>query len=224
MEQLQVQIARKVLPALPADLRGWSVSGGGLVITVEAVSEAGLLTAQMSSFDAHDGMHLVIPINQDPGGGYDIVCEVAGRFYRNGLNVTVDLAVVRVERRKPYRSEARAALNELCLIRLVSRRAGTPEFEGKIVDVSSGGIGITTDRELDLGDRLEIAGRLGSEALHFTLIVMYTEPVAFGRFRAGCRMESSNPATESVIRRLVDSHGTMGGTPDHRRRRPPRVA
>jgi hypothetical protein len=224
MDQLQVEIARRVLPQLPADIAGWSMSGGSLTIAVESVSEAGLLTARMSSFDVHDGMRLVIPINNESGGGYDIVCELAQRFYRTGIDVTVELAVIRVERRKPYRSEPRAALNALCLIRLLSRRAGVIDFEGKLVDVSAGGIGITTDRPLDPGDRLEIASQVGSETLRCTLIAMYTDGAAFGRFRTGCRIESSNAAAARVIAAFVEAHGTLAGAPSQRRRQTGRAA
>jgi hypothetical protein len=224
VDQLQLQIARKVLPAPPADLRGWSMTGGSLQITLEAVSDDRLISARMSSFDAHEGMHLVIPVNNVEGGGYDVICEVAGRFFRSGLDVTVELVVIRVERRKPFRSQPRATLNELCLLRLTSRRAGALEFEGKIVDVSTSGVGITTDRQLDPGDRLEMASQIGRDALRCTLIALYTEPSAFGRFRTGCRIDSANKACERVIEEFVRANGVLGGAPSHRRRRTPRVA
>ena len=217
MDHVQFQVARKVLPDLPAEMRGWSVTGGGLALTMEGLTADGLISTRMSSFDAHDGMHLVIPVNNAEGGGYDIVCEVAGRFFRTGLDVTVDLAVVRVERRKPFRSEPRAALNELCLIRLTSSSAGALEFEGKIVDISAGGVGISTDRRLDAGDRLEIASWIGEAELRCTLIAVYTQPTAFGRYRTGCRISSVTRAGERLIANHVEAHGRLTGTPSLRR-------
>jgi PilZ domain len=217
VDQLQVQIARKVLPSPPAEVRAWSMSGGSLQMQLEGITEEGLLTARMSSFDAHDGMHVVIPANNANGGGYDVICEVAGRFFRSGLDVTAELAVIRVDRRKPYRAEPRAPLNELCLLRLLSRRAGSLELEGKIVDISSGGVGITTDRTIEPGDKLELASRIGDQALRCTLIARYTEPAAFGRHRTGCTIESANRAAERVISEYVASNGALGGTPAHRR-------
>jgi hypothetical protein len=218
LEQLQLQIARKVLPVLPTELRGWSMSGGSLVIALESVSEKGLLIARMSSFECSDGMHLVIPINREEGGGYDIVCVVAARFFRTGLDVTAELSVIRVERRKPFRSEPRATLNELCLIRLVSRRGGMLDCEGKVVDVSGSGLGIATDRQLEPGDRLEVASQIGPDALRCTLIVLYTDRGSFGRFRSGCRIQSTNAAGERLIGRHVETHGSLGGDPSLRRR------
>jgi PilZ domain len=218
VDQLQVQIARKVLPPPPADVRGWSMSGGSLQLHLEGITDDGLLTGRMSSFDAHDGMHVVIPTHNDAGGGYDVICEVVGRFFRSGLDVTAQLAVIRVERRKPYRAEPRAALNELCLLRLLSR-AGSLELEGKIVDISARGVGITTDRKIDLGDRLELASRIGEQALRCTLIARYTEPAPFGRFRTGCTIESANRAAAKVIAEYVQTNGVLNGTPAHRRSR-----
>jgi hypothetical protein len=185
---------------------------------LEAVTDEGLLVTRMSSFDAHDGMHLVIPTNNQAGGGYDVICEVAGRFFRSGLDVTAELAVIRVERRKPYRAEPRASLNELCLLRLLSRAASL-ELEGKIVDISARGVGIRTDREIQPGDRLELASRIGEHALRCTLISRYTEPAPFGRFRTGCTIESANRAAERLIAEYVESNGALDGTPAHRRSR-----
>jgi hypothetical protein len=218
MDQLQVQIARKVLPAPPAEVRGWSMSGGSLQMQLEGITDDGLLTARMSSFDAQDGMHVVIPTNNETGGGYDVICEVTGRFFRSGLDVTVELAVIRVERRKPYRAEPRAVLNELCLLRLLAR-AGSLELEGKIVDISAGGVGITTDRMIEPGDRLEIASRIGDQSLRCTLVARYTEAAPFGRFRTGCTIESANRAAERVIAEYVSANGVLDGTPAHRRSR-----
>lgn len=223
-DQLQLQIARKVLPALPTEVSAWSLTGGSLAIEIDSISDDGLLSARMSSFDAHDGMRMVVPINNAQGGGYDIVCEVAGRFFRSGLEVAVDLSVVRVERRKPFRSEPRARLNELCLLRLTSRLGGITEFEGKVVDVSSTGIAITTDRALELGDRVEVVSQIGTNALRCVLIALHTEPSSFGRYRTGCRIESVDRAGERIINEHVRLNGLLSGTPDHRRKRIPRVA
>jgi hypothetical protein len=200
------------------------LTGGGLAIEIDSISDNGLLSARMSSLDAHDGMRLVVPINNVQGGGYDIVCEVAGRFFRSGLEVAVDLAVVRVERRKPFRSEHRARLNELCLLRLTSRLGGITEFEGKVVDVSSTGIAITADRALELGDRVEIVSRIGSAALRCVLIALYTEPTSFGRYRTGCRIESVDRAGARIINEHIRVSGLLSGTPDDRRNRSTRVA
>jgi hypothetical protein len=218
VEHLHLQIARKVLPDLPVELRGWSTSGGSLAITLEAVTPSGLISARMSNFECSDGMHLVIPINNEQGGGYDIVCSIVERFFRNGLDVTAEVSVISVERRKPFRSEPRATLNELCLIRLLSRPAGNLECEGKLVDISSSGVGITTDRELNLGDRLEMASNIGGEALRCTLIVLYAQSGVFGRFRSGCRIESINAAGKRVVARWVEEHADLRGHPSLRRR------
>jgi hypothetical protein len=216
MDDLQLQIARKVLPQLPAELNGWSINGGGLVLAVDSISSDGRICARMPSFDARDGMHLVIPINLAEGGGYDVVCEVAERYYRNGLEVSVELTVLRVERRKPFRAEPRAALNELCLLKLTSRRPGLIEFEGKIVDVSPGGVGITTDRPLEAGDRVEIATHLGSRELRCDVVAVYTQPTAFGRYRSGCRIVATSPQASRVIRDYLEAHGQLSGAPSHR--------
>jgi hypothetical protein len=212
------------LPAPPADLRGWSMSGGSLSIAMESVSDEGLLSTRMSSFDVHEGMRLVLPINNAEGGGYDVICEVVGRFYRNGLEVTATLSVIRVERRKPFRSEPRAALNELCLIRLTSRQAGIVEFDGKIMDVSASGVGIGTDRAIEPGDRLEVASRIGPDALRCTVIALHSERIAFGRYRTGCRIEAANGAGTRVIEQYVRAKGDLAGTASLRRRHVPRVA
>ena len=199
------------------------MSGGSLAITLESFSDEGLPSARMSSFDVQEGMQLVIPINSAEGGGYDVICEVVGRFYRSGLEVTVTLSVIRVERRKPFRSEPRAALNELCLLRLTSRQAGFVEFDGKIMDVSASGVGIGTDRPIEPGDRLEVASQIGQVALRCTVIALHTERTAFGRYRTGCRIESTGSGGR-IIEELVRAKGDLDGTPSLRRRHVPRVA
>lgn len=220
MDQLQLQIARKVLPEPPADLHGWSVAGGGLTIGFESVTTEGRISARMPTFQVRDGMHVVVPVNLPEGGGYDVVCEVSDRYYRDGLDASVELAVLRVERRKPVRSSPRAALNELCLIRRVSHGAGHAEFEGKVVDLSTGGAGISTDRPISPGDRLEIATHIGRDELRCSLIVLYTEPATFGRYRSGCRMTSTTPHDDRVIAHYLDAHAETTGTPSLRRQAP----
>ena len=145
----------------------------------------------------------VIPLNNQAGGGYDVICEGAGRFFRSGLEVNVELAFVGVQRRKPFRSEPRAPLNELCLLRLLSRRAGAVDLEGKIVDISPRGAGITVDRSLEPGDKLEMVCQIGTSTIRGLLIVLYTEPATFGRFRIGCNIETANRAAELVIEQHV---------------------
>ncbi len=199
------------------------MAGGSLVIAMESFSNEGLLSARMSSFDVHEGMQLVIPLNSAEGGGYDVICEVVGRFFRSGLEVTVTLSVIRVERRKPFRSEPRAALNELCLLRLTSRQAGVVEFDGKIMDVSASGVGIGTDRAIEPGDRLEVASQIGEDALRCTVIALHTERTAFGRYRTGCRIEAASAGAQ-IIEHIVRAKGDLDGTPSLRRRHVPRVA
>jgi hypothetical protein len=224
MDQLQLRVARKILPDPPVELHSWSVTGGGLTVDIESITDAGHLSARMPSLRVHEGMHLVLPINLDEGGGYDVICEVTDRFYRNRLEATVSLAVLRVERRKPYRSEPRAALNELCLIRLTSHRPGTIELEGKIVDLSSSGIGITTDRALSQGDRLEIATHIGPHELRCTLIALHSQPASFGRYRIGCKIASVSPRDLHLITEHVRTHVRLQGAPSLRRRTTPRAA
>jgi PilZ domain-containing protein len=219
VDDLQLQIARKILPELPTELNGWSIDGGGLAVAIDSISSEGRLSGRMSSFDVRDGMHLVIPINLVDGGGYDIVCEVVGRYYRSGLEASIEMTVLGVERRKPFRAEPRAALNELCLLKLKSRRPALVEFEGKIVDVSLGGVGVTTTRRLESGDRVEIATQLGSEELRCDLVVVYTEPAAFGRYRSGCRILTTTPRAAGVIGGYLEAHGPLTGAPSHRRGR-----
>ncbi|MGZ4431728.1 MAG: PilZ domain-containing protein [Gaiellales bacterium] len=216
-EKLQQQIALKVLPPLPAELRGWSVESGGFSLTLEGVSPSGLLRARMSTFDAHDGMHVVLPVDDPKGGGFDVVCVIAERFFRSGVDATVELAVNRVERRKPYRSERRAKLNELCLVKLLSHLAPRAEFEAKLIDVSAQGVGLSSERPLQRGDRLELASHLEGHSLRCSVVVLYSTPMPFGRHRSGCRIVSAQSSGHEVIERYVDRHGRDQGRPQDRR-------
>jgi hypothetical protein len=218
-ETLQLQIALKVLPPLPAELRGWSVDSGGFSLTIEGVSPAGLLRARMSTFDAHDQMHVVLPVDDPNGGGFDVVCVIAERFFRSGVDATVELAVNRVDRRKPYRSERRATLNELCLVKLLSHLAPRADFEAKLIDVSAQGVGLSSERPLQRGDRLELASHLDGQSLRCSVVVLYSTPMPFGRHRSGCRIVSGQPDCQDVIERYVDRHGRDHGRPQDRRGR-----
>jgi hypothetical protein len=54
---------------------------------------------------------------------------------------------------------------------------------------------------------------------------LYTERRSFGRFRSGCRIESTNAAGKRLIGHHVEAYGSLGGDPSLRRRSPsPRVA
>jgi hypothetical protein len=226
VDELQLQLARNVLPRPPADLRGWGISGGSLRVTLESATERSTISARMASVDVQEHMHLVLPVNHPDGGGFDVICEVADHFFRNGTDVTVELSVLRVERRKPFRSRPRAAINELCLLRLMSRHAEPVQLEGKLVDVSAAGVGVITDRsfELEPGDRLEMASQIGPDVLHCTLIALHTQPASFGRHRTGCRIDATDEAGRRIIDQLLRAHGRLHGDPSHRRTRIPRAA
>jgi hypothetical protein len=218
MDELRLQIARNVLPHPPAELRGWGITGGSFPVTLESVTARGTLSARMPSVDVQEHLHLVLPVNHPDGGGFDVICEIADHFYYDGADVTVDLAVLRVERRKPFRSRPRVAINELCLLRLTPRRAApVQQFEGKLVDVSAAGVGIIANRPFGWGDRLEMASQIGLDLLQCSLIPLHTEPANFGRHRTGCRIDSIDDAGRRIIDRLLHTHSQLEGAPTHRR-------
>jgi PilZ domain len=150
-----------------------------------------------------------------------VICELADHFFRHGSEETVELSVLRVERRKPFRSRPRAAINELCLLRLTSRQA---ERDGKLVDVSTAGVGIITDRSFEPGERLEIASHIGPDALHCTVTALHTQPAGFGRHRTGCRIDAIDEAGRRLIDHLVRTRGQLQSDPSHRRTGIPRAA
>jgi hypothetical protein len=206
---MQLQVALQVLPALPADVWGWTAETGGFTVAVESAGD-GLLRVRMPSKAAGMGVKIVLSIDAPDRGGYDIVCSVAGLFYGDGAHSTAELIVDRVERRKPYRTDGRAELNDLCLLAVAGGWRAHGEMEAKLIDLSPSGVAVATTKPLDAGDLLQLTCHRDGSIISARVLVIYVKPLPFGRFRAGCRIVDADDSTRESLRRLKEHHGASG--------------
>jgi PilZ domain-containing protein len=203
-------IALGVLPELPHTLTCLRDDSGKLDVTLEDVRE-GQLYGSMASLDAEKGMRLTIPIEKAERGGYSIGCTITEVYFLGGLESGAMLAVDEVLRRKPYRLKERIATDESASLRVVSSaRAGSgAAMVGRLLDVSSSGVGLSLETQLETGDRLQIDATVQGVRVLGELLVVQVSKMAFGRWRAGCQFAHLPLSTQHEIDHLAGSGGSQ---------------
>jgi hypothetical protein len=198
------EIAVGVLPRLPFEVCALREDGGTIGLTLQQPRD-GRLYCSLSALDAREGLKLTIPVDTSERGGYSIGCEIDQVFFMGGLDSAARLAITEVTRRKPHRGKERIDTTELSDVHVLSsaRHPVGTSLLARVVDVSPGGIGFTSDSQLDRGDRVRIHTEIEGITIHGDALVVQTSPAAFGRFRAGCQFTRLPLATQHALDHLV---------------------
>lgn len=197
-------IAVGVLPRLPLEVRALRDDGGTVGLTVEKPHE-GRLYCSLSALDAREGLNLTISIDTGERGGYSIGCEIDKVFFIGGLDSAARLRITEVTRRKPYRGKARIDTTDVSTLHIVSSAChpvGTRVL-ARVFDISPGGIGFTSETQLERGDRVRIDTDIEGITVHGEALVVRTSRAAFGRFRAGCQFTRLPLATQHSLEQFT---------------------
>ena len=199
-----LEIALGVLPSLPLEVRALRDDGGTIGLTLLEPRD-GRLYCSLSTLDAREGLKLTIPIDSSERGGYGIGCEIDQVYFMGALDSAAHLTVIEVTRRKPYRTAERIETSAMTTMHIVSS-GHHPVGEtllGRVLDISPGGLGFTSEAPLDIGDRLQVNATIEGITIHAQATVVQTGRVAFGRFRAGCQFTRIPLATQHAIKALA---------------------
>jgi hypothetical protein len=200
-------MALALLPPLPRELTCLRNDGGQLRVSLIEERD-GHLYAELSLLDAREGLTLTIPLETADRGGYSIGCDVIEIYFMGGLDSAAKLAVTEIARRKPYRAKERVATDAVAHLHIIAAKdfaLGHAVF-ARVVDVSSRGIGLATDQEFAVGDRLRLDTSIKGIAISAEISVVATTRIAFGRFRTGCRFRHIPLDTQRGLDALATTH------------------
>jgi hypothetical protein len=216
-EGIQQSVAVAVLPQLPAECIGWGASTPRLSIDLRGADERGLV-AEMDQLEVREQMHVMIPIRSADGGGYEIVCKIVERLFSDGLRCHVALKVLRVDRRKPHRAEARAPKQEMAIVAVDASKAlrHGEEFDVKLVDIAPGGLAFLVSKPFPEGDLLNVSTQVDGALLNARIRVAHCTPAAFGRWRVGCQFVHPSDHVRRRVRQIVAVAGRTDGHPTQR--------
>jgi hypothetical protein len=199
-----LELAIGVLPPLPHDVTCIRNDGGQVRLTLLEQRD-GHLYCQISMLEAREGLQLTIPIENGDRGGYSIGCEIRTVYFMGGLHSAAQLDVTEVRRRKPYRAKERIEATAIATLHVIAsqhHQLATPLL-GRVIDLSSSGIGFTTESQLTVGDRLRIDTHIAGVTLHAEITVVQTGRIAFGRWRAGCQFTQIPLHTQHQLDQLT---------------------
>jgi PilZ domain-containing protein len=181
-------IALGVLPELPHNATCLRDDGGQLRLSLLEIRE-GQLYGTMASLDAEKGLKLTIPIDRAERGGYSIGCTITEVYFLGGVESGALLQVDEVLRRKPYRLKERVTTDSTATLRVVtaSQLASGTTFLGRLLDISSSGVGLSLETELAIGDRIAIDSTVHGVRVLGEAVAIKASKMAFGRWRVGCQ-------------------------------------
>jgi PilZ domain-containing protein len=199
-------IALGVLPEMPAQVTCLRDDGGKFDMTLVDVRD-GELYGTLASLDAAKGLRITIPIEKAERGGYSIGCTLSEIYFLGGLDSGAMMTVDEVLRRKPYRLKERITADSAASIRVVSsQRAGSGStLVGRLLDISSSGVGMSVETTLEKGDRLQVDTTVQGVRVLGELTVVQASKMAFGRWRIGCQFTHLPLATQHDIDRLAST-------------------
>jgi PilZ domain len=198
-------IALGVLPDMPAPVTCLRDDGGKFDMTLVDIRD-GELYGTLASLDAAKGLRLTIPIEKAQRGGYSIGCTISEVYFLGGLESGAMLTVDEVLRRKPYRLKERVAADSAASIRVVSSHGAAPgaALVARLLDISSSGVGLSVETQLETGDRLQVDTTVQGVRVLGELTVVQASKMAFGRWRIGCQFTHLPLATQHDIDALAD--------------------
>jgi hypothetical protein len=227
-----LDMALAILPTLPHEVTCLRQDGGQIRLTLVEQREEHLF-AQLSLLDAREGLVITIPVETRDGGGFSIGCEITDVYFMGALESGANLTVTEVQRRKPYRAKPRTETDSLASLHVIraERAAVAATVLGRVVDLSASGVGVSTNTELDIGDRLRIETQIGGVSIDGEIRVVKAARMAFGRWRLGCQFTrlpldtqhqieqlataaTAKPAEASPAETKEDGSGSAEGTPN----------
>jgi hypothetical protein len=199
-----LEMALAILPPLPHEVTCLRNDGGQVLLTLVEQREEHLF-AQLSLLDAREGLVMTIPVETRDGGGFSIGCEITDVYFLGALESGANLTVTEVQRRKPFRAKARTETDSLASLHVIraERAAVDATVLGRVVDLSASGVGVSTNTELDVGDRLRIETQIGGVAINGEIRVVKAARMAFGRWRLGCQFTRLPLDTQYKIDQLA---------------------
>jgi hypothetical protein len=199
-----LEMALAILPTLPHDVTCLRQDGGQIRMTVVEQRD-GHLFAQLSLLDAREGLVITIPAETRDGGGFSISCEITDVYFMGALESGANLTITDIQRRKPYRAKQRTETDSLASLYVIraERAAVAAPVLGRVVDLSASGVGLSTNTELDIGDRLRIETQVGGVAVNGEIRVVKVARMAFGRWRLGCQFTRLPLDTQHQIDQLA---------------------
>jgi len=205
-------IALGVLPELPHNATCLRDDGGQLRLSLLEIRE-GQLYGTMASLDAEKGLKLTIPIEQAERGGYSIGCTITEVYFLGGVESGALLQVDEVLRRKPYRLKERVTTDSTATLRVVtaSQLASGTTFLGRLLDISSSGVGLSLETELAIGDRIAIDSTVQGVRVLGEAVAIKASKMAFGRWRVGCQFVGLPIQTQHRIDDLAAAEQAPAG-------------
>jgi hypothetical protein len=180
-----LQMALGVLPDLPHAVTGLLGGGGQVTLDLQGTTDEHL-QARIGIGEVAKGAQLTIPVETADRGGYSIVCAAGETFFLGGLDTLIELEVLQVARRKPYRLKPRIAVHDTAVVVRLNR-GSAESFVVRLMDISSSGIGFTTDARLAIGDRLRVEASVRDIRVLAEGTVVQLAGASFGRLRVGCQ-------------------------------------
>jgi len=205
-------IALGVLPELPHNATCLRDDGGQLRLSLLEIRE-GQLYGTMASLDAEKGLKLTIPIDRAERGGYSIGCTITEVYFLGGVESGALLQVDEVLRRKPYRLKERVTTDSTATLRVVtaSQLASGTTFLGRLLDISSSGVGLSLETELAIGDRIAIDSTVHGVRVLGEAVAIKASKMAFGRWRVGCQFVGLPIQTQHRIDDLAAAEQAPAG-------------
>jgi hypothetical protein len=197
-------IALGVLPPLPHTLTCLRDDGGQLELTLIEARD-GELHAKLELLEARKGLSLTIPVEKAERGGYSVGCTITETYFLGGLESAATLTVDEVRRRKPYRLKERLAADSTATIRVIAsrHRPAASVLTARVLDISSSGVGISTEMQVEIGDRFQIDTLIHNIHVLGEITAVQSSRMAFGRWRVGCQFTRLPLHTENLIDQLV---------------------
>jgi PilZ domain len=197
-------IALGVLPELPFDVTCLRDDGGQLRMSLTEVRD-GELYGSMGSLDAEKGLKLTIPVELAERGGYSVGCTITEVYFMGGIESSALLRVDEVLRRKPYRLKERVATDSTATLRVItaSSLASGTTFLGRLLDISSSGVGLNLETQLEVGDRIAVDTSVHGIRVLGEVVALQISKMAFGRWRVGCEFVQLPILTQHQIDELA---------------------
>jgi hypothetical protein len=197
-------IALGVLPPLPCKLASLRVEGGSVQLSLLEIRD-GELWGTVEQIDAKPGIRLTIPLETADRGGYAVECTITQTYFLGGRESGASLTVDEVRRRKPYRVKERVESDATATLHVISSTTcpDSSVLLARLLDISSSGVGISTDQRIEPGDRFQIDTVVQDIQVVGQITAVQSSRMAFGRWRVGCRFSELPPHTQAMLDRLT---------------------
>jgi len=168
--------------------------------------EGAMVDASAPRLQVHEGMTLSAELMLD-GLPYAVRVRVEQAGYRSEKRASLRCRVTQVAPAGARRGEQRVALAVSGSLHALScdRLPDRHEFRADLVDLSAGSVGFRADDvRLAPGDLLALHCRFFEGTLEAAARVTAVTPVRSGNLRVGCRLESLDAPTATMLGQVVE--------------------